>query len=74
MIGRSRWNGANGDCALRAPAGRRLELPAADRRRARRSVHSSANEPMLLRMKSRRDQASAGGRNASRTDVIPVPA
>ena len=29
-------------------------------------VHSSANDPMLLRMKSRRDQASAGGRNGLR--------
>jgi hypothetical protein len=73
MIGRSRWNGANGDCArARRPADvwsfRPPIVPGAPK------VHSSANDPMPLRMKSRRDQASAGGRNASRRGVIPVPA
>ena len=63
MIGRSRRNGLERRLRLRAPRRRRsTTLPAAAACPAPPSVHSSANEPKLLRMKSRRDQASAGGR------------
>src|SRR5215207_5141367 len=62
MSGRSRWNGTNGETARARRAAevttrfpRRVSVPPI--------VHSSANDPMLLRMKSRRDQASAGGPN-----------
>ena len=66
MIGRSRWNGLNGDAACeRRAADVTLEdlvtsSPFSDD--VVPNVHTSASEYEPLRMKSRRDHASAGGR------------
>ena len=72
MIGRSRWNGAKTDWAsARRPAEVCSFLPPIVPGPPR--VHTSATAPKLLRMKSRRDHASAGGRNGFGGALIRAP-
>ena len=60
--GRSRWKGSNGERAWRRSAAEVTSALPPRRAAGEAIVHSSASEPKPLRIRSRRDHASAGGR------------